>query len=151
MNGITRWRFVLWVGGAFIVLIAILIGSCYVYMDDIVKMGAVTFVDKVKLTVASSPAEGIDTVQVNAVADAFKKKLNAEEETDVEALGTFIQSLQYLVDKQTVDAAETEAFVKALVEFYPELGDLVTPAVPEEIPGEIDTTGLLDTVQAETE
>jgi hypothetical protein len=139
------------VGGCIIVLIAVLIGACFYYMDDIVKMGAVTFVDKAKTTIAANPAEGVDTLQVNAVADAFVKKLNADEAADVEGLGQFVQSLQYLVDKETIDKAETEAFMKAMTDYYPELEELAAPAVSEEIPIEADTTGLVDSAAAETE
>ncbi|MBN1212747.1 MAG: hypothetical protein JXA92_09240, partial [candidate division Zixibacteria bacterium] len=57
---------------AVILVIIIIAGiTCYVYKDDLAKMGVVTVINGFKTNLVENPVEGVDTTQFNAMADAF--------------------------------------------------------------------------------
>ena len=112
-----------------IVLVVIAGITCYVKKDEILKFGVVTMVTGVKTQLADNPVEGIDTVAVNAMADAFVEKTNASE-MDPEKMALFGQTVQGLLSDKELDSVEVSEFMKAMVDYYPELEELMP--VPEE-------------------
>jgi hypothetical protein len=126
-----------------IVLVVIVIGGglvCWMYKDSIVKIGAVTMVEGIRAELNTKPVDGVDSVYVNEVTDAFLAKLDTDS-VQIEQIGQFAQSVQTLMADQKVDAEEADQFVQLMIDFYPELGELVptmetledTTAVPDDI------------------
>lgn len=126
-----------------IVLVVIVLGGglvCWHYKDAIVKVGVVTMAQGIKGELNKNPVNGVDTVRVNKVTDAFLAKLETDE-AQLEQLSVFAQSVQTLMADQIVDAEEADQFVQLMIDFYPELGELVpvmetmedTTAVSEDI------------------
>ncbi len=123
-----------------LVLLVIIAGvTCYFKKDDLVRYGMATMVNSVKIKLSESPATGIDTARVNAISDAFVEKLN-ESEIDYDKYGRFGQTVQGLMTDKEIDSAEAELFVGAMIDYFPELEQLV-PAVEIE-----DTTSVQDSI-----
>ena len=120
-----------------IVLVVIAGITCYVKKDEILKFGVATMVTGVKTELGNNPVEGIDTVAVNAMADAFIEKTNASE-VDQEKMALFGQTVQGLLSDKVLDSAEVLEFMKAIVDYYPELEELMP--VPEEPAADSITT-----------
>ena len=102
--------------------------TCWMKKDDLAKYAAQTVIQSVKTQVAEGTAEGIDSVQVNAVTDAFIIKLS-ESELDYEKYQVFFQKIQPLSTDDQVDAAEVAVMMDAMIEYFPELEKLITPPV----------------------
>ncbi len=79
---------------------------------------------------------------MNQVAAAFITKTE-ESEVDLQQFGQFAQDIQRLMDDKVVDADEADQFIDMMVEYYPELGDLLPP---EDVPVE-DTTVIIDSLE----
>jgi hypothetical protein len=120
-----------------IILIVIAGITCWVKRDEILKFGITTMVTGVKTELANNPVEGIDTVALNAMADAFVEKTNASD-VDQEKMALFGQSVQGLLSDKELDSAEVLEFMKAMVDYYPELEELMP--VPEEPPADSTAT-----------
>ncbi|MFQ6007500.1 MAG: hypothetical protein ACE5K8_00965 [Candidatus Zixiibacteriota bacterium] len=133
---------VLIVVGALVLLLVVVGIVRYVKKDDFARYGAATLVNTVKSELQENPVEGVDTVQVNAVADAFLEKLN-QAELDYNKYGRFMQSIQSIPSDEKVDSAEAEAFIQAMIEYFPELEQMLPV---EEIE---DTTTAEDSVLTE--
>ena len=110
--------------------------------DEMIKNSTATQVTGFKTELNDNPVAGVDTVRVNAIADAFIEKMN-KSEVDYARYGRFVQALQALQSDEEIDSAEAERFVQAMIEYFPELEQLV-PAVEVE-----DSTYLEDTVSIE--
>ncbi|MDH4156572.1 MAG: hypothetical protein OEW00_04785 [candidate division Zixibacteria bacterium] len=112
-----------------IVLVVIAGIVCYSKRDELMKFGMATMVTGVKTELASNPVEGIDTVAVNAMADAFIEKMNTSV-LEPEKMALFGQTVQGIIGDQVLDSAEVFMFIKAMVAYYPELEELMP--IPEE-------------------
>ncbi|MDH4034997.1 MAG: hypothetical protein OEV80_14490, partial [candidate division Zixibacteria bacterium] len=131
-----------------IVLIVIVVGGglvCWWKFDDIKKAGVETFVEGIRTQINNNPVEGIDSVRVNTLADGFLAKLETDEVT-FEQMGPFVQSLQHIMDDKAVDADEAAVFVQAMIDYYPELADLV-PAEDATQEAIEDTTVVIDSLE----
>ncbi|MCP4686343.1 MAG: hypothetical protein GY867_12970 [bacterium] len=118
------------IAAVLVVIAAIGVALIYFYMDDIGKFGVVTLADGVKAGVAENPPEGVDTVRVNAMIDAFVEKVNAAEEDNLVTLSAFMQTVQTVVSDREVDAEEVELTMDAMIDVYPELDTIWRPYVP---------------------
>jgi uncharacterized protein YejL (UPF0352 family) len=125
--------------GALVLLLVIAAIVCYAKKDDLARYGAATLVNGVKTELHKNPVEGVDTTQINVVAAAFLEKLN-ESKLDYNKYGRFMQSIQPILEDKKVDSVEAEKFIQAMVEYFPELKELL-PAKEVE-----DTTAAADSV-----
>ncbi|MDD3732563.1 MAG: hypothetical protein PHU88_09340 [candidate division Zixibacteria bacterium] len=108
------------VAGVLLVIIIIAGITCYIYKDDLAKMGLVTIINGVKTEITAHPVEGVDTVQFNALADVFITKFN-ESELDYEKYAAVFPQLQAMMSDKKVDAEEVEALKEMMVNYFPEL------------------------------
>ncbi len=107
-----------------LVLLLVIVGiTCYLKREDLAKYGAVTLINSVKTELNNNPVEGVDTVRVNAVAEAFVEKLQ-DSKLDFEKYGQIMQSIQAIMTDKTVDSDEAEDFVQAMIEYFPELEEM---------------------------
>ncbi|MFZ5981326.1 MAG: hypothetical protein ACOYVF_11905 [Candidatus Zixiibacteriota bacterium] len=127
-----------------VILVIIIIGaiSCWVFKDDLAKMGMVKFVDGVKTLIVTNPIEGVDTVQFNAVADGFVTRLN-ETELDLEKYSAFASQLQGFMSTKNLSAEDVGVIQGMMVDYFPDLGAFLPPAV------EVDSIIVEDTVPSE--
>ncbi len=128
--------------GVLLLLVIIAGITCYLKKDELVKYGTTTMVTGIKTKLNDNPVAGIDTVRVNAVADAFIEKFN-EAEIDYTRYGALSGELQEFVADDEIDSMDAERFVQAMIEYFPELEELV-PAVEIE-----DSTYMEDTASIE--
>ena len=127
------------VAAAILLLIIIGLVTCWVYKEDLAKMGATTLVTGLKTELANNQFEDVDTVQFNVIADAFLEKLEQEEQLDLQTYGIFMQSLQGVMADKIFDAEEVPAVVNAFVLYYPELEELRPIFEEAEPPAEEDS------------
>ncbi len=128
-----------------LVLLVLVVGAglvCWYKKDAFLKAGTVTMVNSITAELANNPIEGVDTVLVNQVAAAFITKTE-ESEVDLQQFGQFAQDIQRFMDDKVIDADEADQFIDMMVEYYPELGDLLPP---EDVPVE-DTTVVIDSLE----
>jgi len=123
--------------GVLAVIVIIAGITCYLKKDELVKYGTAALVNSIKTELNNNPVAGVDTVRVNAITDAFIKKMN-ESELDYAMYGSFAQQIQALPSDKKIDSAEAVLFMQAMLDFFPELKELV-PAVEVE-----DTTTMQD-------
>jgi len=117
--------------GVLIVMIVIAGLVCYMKRDDIIKFGVKTLVSGVKVELAENPVEGIDTVNVNAMADAFILKIDSSE-INAEKMAIFSQTIQTIIGDKELDSLEVVSFMEAMVKFYPELKEYMPSEELEE-------------------
>ena len=129
-----------------VIVVLMVVGGilCYANKDALIKMGMSTVVSSVKVqlaeptvvgvdTVAYCTTLGIDTVAYNAVADGFLKKLDAEEELDPDKMAAFGAQMQALSTRMdNLTAKDINSFMDAMIEYYPDLKDLVPAEIPVE-------------------
>ncbi len=120
------------IAAVLVVVVVIGIALIYFYKDDIGKFGTVTLAQGVKTELATNPVEGVDSARVNAVIDAFVKRVNEGDEDNLVTLSAFMQTVQTVVADQKVDADELERTMDAMIDVYPELDTIWRPFVPEE-------------------
>ena len=128
-----------------LVLLVLVVGAglvCWYKKDAFLKAGTVTMVNSITAELANNPVEGVDTGLVNQVAAAFITKTE-ESEVDLQQFGQFAQDIQRLMNDKVIDADEADQFIDMMVEYYPELGDLLPP---EDEPVE-DTTAVIDSLE----
>ena len=116
------------IAGVLLVIIIIAGITCYIYKDDVMKMGMVTIINGFKTELVNNPVEGVDTAQFNMISDAFIAKFN-ESKIDYENYGPFIQSLQAMMSDKKVEADEVAHLKNMMLDYYPELEKYQT--VPE--------------------
>ncbi|MDF1544322.1 MAG: hypothetical protein P1R58_04375 [bacterium] len=110
------------VAGVLLIMFIAAAVTCWLKKDDLAKFGAVTLLDGVKSTLAQEPVAGLDTAQFNALADAFKLKLN-ESELDYEKYQVFFQSIQTIPSDEKIDEDEAWIIVDGMIEYFPDLED----------------------------
>ncbi len=120
------------IAAVLVVVVIVCAALFYVYRDDLGKFGAVGLANQVKTQLAENPADGVDTVRVNAVIDAFVAKVNEDESEMLAVLGSFMQTVQPLTSDEEVDADDVELAMDAMIDVYPELDTIWRPFVPEE-------------------
>lgn len=128
--------------GVLLLLVIIAGTTCYLKKDELVKYGTTTMVTSIKTKLNDNPVAGVDTVRVNAIADAFIEKFN-EAEIDYPKYEPLSGKLQEFMSDEEIDSTGTERFVQAMIEYFPELEQLL-PAVEIE-----DSTYLEDTISIE--
>lgn len=107
-----------------VVLLVVIAGiTCYLKREELVRYGAVISINSVKTEVNDNPVEGVDTVRVNAVADAFVEKLQ-ESKLDFDKCGRFVRTVQAIMSDKKVDSDEAEDIVQAMIEYFPELEEM---------------------------
>ena len=119
--------------GVLVVLVVVGGILCYANKDALFKMGMATVVSGVKVQLAENPIEGVDAEIYNAVADRFLEKLDLEEELDpvkIQAFGVQMQSLGTNMENLTADDVNT--FMDAMIDYYPELKELIPAETPVE-------------------
>lgn len=128
---------------AAVLLVVIIAGvTCYLKKDELARYGAVTMVNQIAVKLNNEPVEGIDTVTVNAVTAGFVQRIN-ESELDYDKYGEFFKTIQAMHSDDKIDSTEAVLFMQAMIDYYPELEDLI-PETEEE-----DSTYLEDTTYME--
>jgi len=119
------------VAGVILVIIIIAGITCYVYKDDLAKMGVVTIINGFKTELAANPVEGVDSTQFNAMTDAFVTKFN-EEEIDYEKYTAFFQQIQVMMGDKEISAEKVEKLKRLMADYYPVLEKyLPAPEMPD--------------------
>ncbi len=129
------------IAGVLLVIIIIAGVTCWYYKDDLARMATGTAIDGIKTTVAENPPEGVDTVQFNALTDAFMVKLN-EGQLDYEKYGVFMQAIQGVVGDEEITAEEADRLCDAMIDYFPDLADMVPSEEPPDTVQVEDSTGL---------
>ncbi|HOD66689.1 MAG TPA: hypothetical protein PLR32_06305 [candidate division Zixibacteria bacterium] len=114
--------------GVLVILVVVAGIVCYMKRADLVQYGAVTMTEEIKQMVADKPQPGVDTVQVNAAADAFLAEARAQREPDAEGLALFIQSIQHIRNDGALDSLEAYQFIEAISRAYPNVNLGQAPA-----------------------
>jgi len=128
--------------GVLVVMVIIAGVVCYVKKDALLKVSVVSSVTSIQTELMNNAVEGVDTVEVNRVANAFLQKLD-ETELDQQAYFPFIQEVQGIVRAEEIDSADARRFIQAMVDYFPELQELTAPDEGE------DTTVVEDSVFGE--
>lgn len=118
------------------------------YKTEIVKFGTSMSLNSSKQMLAESDVSGIDTVAYNKIIDEFNMKLEADtmELDEVSDSIRFVDisnvfSLtQFVMEDKTIDSAEVEKLILALVNKYPDL----VPESPDSLELE-----MIDSLQTE--
>lgn len=118
---------------AAVLLVIVIVGFFLVYnfKDEIGKFGAVTLAQGIKTELADKPLEGVDTVKVNAVVDAFVAKVNADSTDNLVTLSAFMQTLQTVIADKKIDADEVDKAMDAMIDVYPDLDTIWRPYMPD--------------------
>lgn len=120
---------------ASVLIVLVVVGGflCYANKDALIKMGMSTVVSGIKVQLAENPIEGVDTETFNAVADRFMEKLDADEELDPDKMQAFALQMQAVgQDMDNLSADDVNNFMNAMVDYYPELRDLLPVEEPVE-------------------
>ncbi len=119
---------------AVVILLAVIAGvTCYYKKDALVRYGATTMVEQIKQMAATSSQLGMDTTYFNAVTDKFLEKLKAEEKPDLQKIGTLLQGLQTIPNDKKIDSEEARRFIDALVNYYPDIRNMVPKPVVDSV------------------
>lgn len=132
--------------GVILVLVIALAVTCYFYWGDAVKMSANALVGEAKTVLAQDPPEGVDTVQFNALADAFVERFDPENLRPDE-YGPMLSQFGEAIKDKRLTADEVQQMSDAMVLLYPDLQRYVAPV--EEIPLESDMLDEVDTTDAD--
>ena len=104
----------------------------YVFRGSFVKFGAATSVREVKILIAKAPPDGLDTVQFNALADAFVDELKQDENAQFQPLAVLVQQMLDVVKDKKVTREEAKTTGAAMIGMYPDLVKYWAPK-PEEV------------------
>ena len=108
------------VGGVIVVLVVALIILVIVKKDDFASWAYSKAVINEKRLITEAELPGIDTTEINRIADEFLAKVDTARYTQVELM-PFVKFVQDGGMDEKVDSAEAVAFVKAMVESFPDL------------------------------
>jgi hypothetical protein len=126
------------IAGSLLVVVIILMVTCYIYKDDLAKMAANTLVNGLKVELAKYEYPDVDTVQFNSLADAFVDRLEEEKPLNFQTYSEFMGTLQTVMGDKKFAADEVEVVQEAFVQYYPELKELL-PKVNQEPKAGIDS------------
>lgn len=122
--------------GVLLILIIAASVVCYVKRDDIFRGGLTMGVNQVRGKIVQSAPQGVDTVWVANVTEAFNSELesrNFEElQDDPVTLQQLGELLQARAGDDDIDSAEAVNFVRAMIEVFPERLDEYR--LPEQTP-----------------
>lgn len=118
---------------AVVVLVAIGMGTCWYYKDDLMKMAATTAINELKTKIAEAPPEGVDTVYFNALADGFSAKMKDDDKIDMVKYSGLIQTLQDAARGAALDADMVEQVERGMTSYYPELEEIQKAESSEEM------------------
>ncbi len=108
------------VGGVIFVLVVALIILVIVKKDEFASWAYSKAVISEKRLITEADLPGIDTVEVNRIADEFLAKVDTARYTQVELM-PFVKFVQDGGMDEKVDSAEVAAFLNAMVESFPDL------------------------------
>ena len=117
------------VTGVIVVLLIIAVAVVYFFWGDLVKSGTNQVITQAKTLVAQDLPEGVDTVQFNALSDAFVERFSDDKELSADQYGPLIQQFQGIISDDKVTADEAAQMQEAMVSLYPDLEALL--AAPE--------------------
>ena len=118
--------------GALIVIMLLGMATCWYYRNDLMKFAGTAAINQVKARVAEAPPEGIDTVQFNALVDAFVAKVNDQKDIDMQEYSQVLQTAQYVAGEKELDSALVKRLENSLATYLPELKALQKAPAPEE-------------------
>jgi hypothetical protein len=108
-----------------ILLLVIAIGILWCLKgDEMIKNSTTKHITEFKTKLNDSPIAGINTVRVNVISDAFIEKFN-KGEVDLEKFGHFAKELQEFQSDKDIDSTDAESFMQAMIEYFPELKELI--------------------------
>ncbi len=108
---------------------------CYIKRDDIVRGGLTMGVNQVKGKIVTSAPQGVDTVWVAEVTEAFNAEVQNRSLEELQVKPVAMQQLGEMIQARAgdddIDSAEAVNFVRAMIEVFPEeLGQYRLPAQP---------------------
>jgi hypothetical protein len=130
------------IAAVLVVIVVTVVVLIWVYKDEAVKMGASAIATQMKQVVVKTPVEGVDSVQVNRIADAFVAKVKSDEKPDLQGLALLIQQVSPLISDGQITAADFAVVSEGMARAYPDLKALLPQATPPaqtpaEIPSEV--------------
>ena len=131
------------VGGVILVLVVALIILVIVKKDDFASWAYSKAVISQMRLIAEADLPGIDTVEVNRIADEFLAKVDTARYTQVELM-PFVEFVQQGGMDEKVDSAEAVAFVNAMVESFPDLGQYRNGGGTDDMREVVDTSIVVD-------
>jgi len=131
------------VGGIILVLIAALIILFLAKGDDVAAwIHSKAVINEMRL-IAEADLPGIDTVEVNRVAGEFLAKIDTARYSQGELMPFLVFVRQEGIDEK-VDSAEAVAFVNAMVESFPDLGQYKNSVGTDDMTGQKDSSAASD-------
>ncbi len=131
------------IAGVLLLIVIIGFTMCYIYKDDLVKMGGTTVINQIKTIVAEDTPDGVDTVQFNNMLDQFIIKADADSNSVVQYT-MFIQGVQMMVGDEKISADEVKQIEAVVAQLYPELAPPAEAVDPSDA---IDTTAVTETTE----
>ena len=131
------------VGGVIFVLVVALIILVIVKKDDFAAWTYNKTVINEKRLIAESGLPGIDSVEVNRVADEFMAKVDTARYAAVELL-PFLEFMRQQATDEKMDSAEAVAFLNAMVESFPDLEQYKHSEVTDDRTEQTDSSAASD-------
>lgn len=127
-----------------IIIVLAIVGAvvCYMYRADLIKESMVQVMGQLKTTVSENPPEGVNVEEFIAVTDGFIEKLRAQELSDDEIgeLGVFMQNVSAVAGQEEPMADDVLGLQDKMIEYYPELEELLSPPEVEMEPDSLEMT-----------
>ena len=111
--------------------------------DDVASWAYSKAVISEKRVIAEADLSGIDTIEVNRIADEFLAKVDTARYTQVELM-PFVKFVQDGGMDEKVDSAEAVAFVNAMVESFPDLEQYKHSEVTDDMTEQTDSSAASD-------
>jgi hypothetical protein len=127
------------VGGIILVLVVAVIILIIAKKDDLAAWAYSKAVIHEKTLIAKSEIPGIDTVEVNRIADEFLIRVDTARYTQFE-LNPFMLFVQEYGTDEKMDSAEAVAFLNAMVESFPDLSQYQKTGASDDTAEPEDTT-----------
>lgn len=122
-----------------VVLVIALAVTCWMKKDDLARFAVRTLIESSKTQLVESPADGIDNDHFSDMADAFMLRLDSTQ-LDYTKYQEFLEKIKAIPGDQVVDSAEAVLLMKSMVEYFPELADLLPQPEATEDETAPDTT-----------
>lgn len=112
------------VAGGLLVLIIILMVTCYMNRDDLARFVSDQSITRMKTELGTMAGPGVDTVKFNALADSFTSKLKTEPFDEVKFAGfvNAIQGYPKMAEDKVIDSTEVMEVAHAMISYFPDLG-----------------------------
>lgn len=131
------------VGGVIFVLVVALIILLITKPDAFTSWAYSKAVISEKRVIAEADLPGIDTIEVNRIADEFLAKVDTARYTQVELM-PFVKFVQDGGMDEKVDSAEVVAFLNAMVESFPDLEQYKHSEVTDDMTEQTDSSAASD-------